>query len=91
MQFAWKIFLWAVLIIILFFGIGGYFLIAAPFSASLERAKESAVRENTLLCFSFVTAADSPGQAPDDKEIQGLASQLLTSSPGLGLHVRNEA
>ena len=49
MKLSWKVFLSTLIITILTFSIGGYFLISAVFQSAFNREKSSALEENKML------------------------------------------
>ncbi|RHP32824.1 sensor histidine kinase [Lachnotalea sp. AF33-28] len=63
MKFSWKVFFSTLTLTAVTFSLGGYLLISSLFHQSLEREKKTAIEENELMRFSFLTAAAAvPGE-----------------------------
>ena len=73
MRFAWKVGMSIVLVAVLLFSAGGGLLIQSQFSASLQREKEAAQEENSLLAMALYRQLDAgrlPGAGAEDAGAQ---------------------
>jgi signal transduction histidine kinase len=87
MKLTWKLFFCTLLITVLVFGTGGFFLITLTFNAALEREQTSAIEEAQLLRHTFQASASSL-KAWRAVPVQALATSIVSRFSSDRLHLR---
>ncbi len=79
MKLSWKIFISTLIITILTFSIGGYFLISAVFQSALDRESSAALEENKMLCSYFGAVISTAASEIQDKKTMVNISESIVS------------
>jgi signal transduction histidine kinase len=91
MNFSWKVFFSTIIMMLITFSIGGYFLISTLFQSAYDREVNSAREENKMLQYSIATAlsAVTGDDSHDMKDmITGIAGSMLNNVRGSNTQIR---
>ncbi len=78
MNFSWKVFFSTIIMMLITFSVGGYFLIAALFQSAYDREVNSAKEENKILQYSLATALSAITN-DDNQTVKEMISEIAGS------------
>lgn len=88
MKLSWKTFLSTLIITILTFSIGGFFLISAVFQSALNRETDSALEESKLLCNYFRAVIPSAPETQDKGTMLNISESIISHFTNEKLEIR---
>lgn len=88
MKLSWKTFLSTLIITILTFSIGGFFLISAVFQSALNRETDSALEESKLLCNYFGAVIPSAPETQDKGTLLNISESIISHFTNDKLEIR---
>ena len=91
MNFSWKVFFSTIIMMLITFSIGGYFLITALFQSAYDREVNNAREENKILQYSLATALTAISTDEDqvvNKMFTKIAGSMVNNVPGSNTQIR---